>query len=253
MERLLRDVHASPSLALSPVPAGSNQLSQTPVYRSPEQDRTPRLDRMVLTLNLDVGLNAATDKILQWPIFGKLLSSLRRYRFVDYRGFKAYTYLDDFLNQSDETLSRLLVGSPRHSSSAVNILTERADIQTLVDKFFDQVNIKNPILGPQVAKQYCQQYYEHGPLFNLETCLVLLTCALGAISMEFDPHDVGHDPGSPSQPDARLSSLRLGHCYFVAAEKRLGAAMSHGSTLAIQCLCLAGFVSDESYPGIIRY
>ncbi|KFA80373.1 hypothetical protein S40288_10195 [Stachybotrys chartarum IBT 40288] len=44
----------------------------------------------------------------------------------------------------------------------------------------------------------------------------------------------------PSYSSSRLASLRLGQCYFVAAEKRLGVAMSSMNVLAIQCLCISG-------------
>ncbi|RSL92094.1 hypothetical protein CEP52_014009 [Fusarium oligoseptatum] len=39
---------------------------------------------------------------------------------------------------------------------------------------------------------------------------------------------------------SRVSKLKLGNCYYTAAEKRLGAAFSRVDTLSIQCLCLAG-------------
>lgn len=135
-----------------------------------------------------------------------------------------------------------MVESSWEPPSSINISTERSDIEQLVDQFFRRVNIKNPILSRREVSRYCQQYYEQGPLFDLETCLVLLTCALGAISMDYEPLEmVAQSPESPyNHPPARLASLRLGHCYFIAAEKRLGAAMSSINTLAIQCLCLAG-------------
>lgn len=205
-----------------------------------ECDDSSDTDRVVFTLNLDASSRAAIDKILQWPIFEKLLSPLQRFRFVDFRGSEAYTYLDDILSQSDTSMSGSPFETARNLSTSINILTERSNIERLVDRFFKRVNIKNPILGRQVASQYCQQYYEHGPLFNLETCLVLLVCALGAVSMEFDHLDEVQGAGSSPYSSSRLENLRLGTYYFVAAEKRLGSAISNVNTLAIQCLCLAG-------------
>lgn len=208
--------------------------------RPSEEDDFSDTARIVFSLNLDASRRAATDKILQWPIFEKLLFPLQRFRFVDFHGSETYTYLDDLLNQSGPSTSRSIREATWDSSNSVNISTERGDIEQLVDQFFKRVNIKNPIFTRRVVSQYCQQYYEHGPIFNLETCLVLLTCALGAISMDFEPLEVGQSPRSSCHPSARLASLRLGHCYFTAAEKRLGMAMSSINTLAIECLCLAG-------------
>ncbi|KAG7432692.1 hypothetical protein Forpi1262_v005541 [Fusarium oxysporum f. sp. raphani] len=51
---------------------------------------------------------------------------------------------------------------------------------------------------------------------------------------------MGQSPVSSFQTTSRLERLKLGHCYFTASEKRLGAAISRVDTLSIQCLCLAG-------------
>lgn len=240
IEGLVRDIHPSASLNLSlPSAASSHQRQPVPI-RPSTYDKSSEPQPATFTVNLDASLRASADKILQWPIFDKLLSPLRRFRFVDFHGAEAYTYLDDLLTQTDTSASRSLLESPWDSSAPISISTERPEVERLVDFFFKRVNIKNPILSRRVASQYYQRYYEHGPQFNLETCLVLLTCALGAVSMEFDPLDAVQSPGSSPHPSSRLASLRLGHCYFVAAEKRLGAAMSNVNTLSIQCLCLAG-------------
>ncbi|CAH0028777.1 unnamed protein product, partial [Clonostachys rhizophaga] len=118
---------------------------------------------------------------------------------------------------------------------------EREDIEVLVDRFFKRVNNKNPILSRRIVTQYCQNYYEDGPRFDLETCIVLLTCALGAVAMEYSPPDATSSPAAPARfSSLRLEDLQLGRCYFDAAEKRLGPALTEVSTQAIQCLCLAG-------------
>jgi hypothetical protein len=240
IESLLRDIHPSSSLNLSPQLAISRIQEQLDVVRRSKGDEFSEPKREAFTLNLEASFRAATDKILKWPIFDGLLSSLPQFRFIDFQGCEAYTYLDDLFTQDSRIATHGFFESSWDSSASINISTERSDVEPLIDQFFNRVNIKNPILSRQVISQYCQQYYEHGPLFNLETCLVLLTCALGAVSMEFDPLDPGQDSGRSSHVSSRLASLRLGSRYFVAAEKRLGSAMSTVSTLAIQCLCLAG-------------
>lgn len=214
----MRDIHPSSGLAFSSPQAGPSRQRPPPTTQV-QYDEPPDTDGAAFPLKLDVGLKSSTDKILQWPIFDELLAPLQRHRFVDFHGSETYTYLDDILNlkQSGVVGSRLAAAS-WDSSAPISISTERADVEPLVDQFFKRVNIKNPILSRRVASQYCQQYYENGPFFNLETCLLFLICALGAISMDFEPPNVGQSPGSSTHPATRLASLRLAHCYFVAAE-----------------------------------
>lgn len=240
IEGLVRDIHPSSSLDFSSPPAISSRQKQQDVPRPSESDKFSDTKRAVFTLNKDKSFRVATDKLLQWPVFDNLLSSLRRFRFIDFQGSEAFTYLDDLLSQSDTLTSRELLKYPWNSSTSISISTERSDIEPLIDQYFNRVNIKNPILSRQEASQYCQQYYEHGSLFNLETCLVLLMCALGAVSMEYNPLDMGQSPANPTDSSSRLASLRLGHSYFVAAEKRIGSAVSNVNTLAVKCLCIAG-------------
>lgn len=190
-------------------------------------------EHVVPSLNLEASQKSNTDRLLQWPIFDKLLSILPHFKFIDSNNQEAFTYLDDVVHQT-EALSSI------YGSGSVNISTERSDIQQLVDLFFQRVNIKNPILSRQTVEGYCHQYYENGPQFNLETGLVLLICALGAVADDFNPLDMDQSPASSFQKSSRLSDLKLGHCYYAAAEKRLGAAFSRVDTLSIQCLCLAG-------------
>lgn len=240
IEGLVREIHPPSSLDFSSPSEITSRYRQPDVVHPSECDKVPDTKLAVLTLNLDASFRVGIDKILQWPVLDRLLSPLRKFRFVDFRGTEVYTYLDDLFMNTDTVTSPGLLERPRDSSTLINISTERSDIEPLIDNFFNRVNAKNPILSRQAANHYCQQYYEHGPLFNLETCLVLLTCALGAVSMEFDPLDVGESPSSSSHSSSRLASLELGYRYFMAAEKRLGSAISNISTLAIQCFCLAG-------------
>jgi hypothetical protein len=192
-------------------------------------------------LNLDANYKVGIDSILQWPIFERPLAQLRRLLFVDSQNNETFTFLDDLFNGSDASSDQLMKQYLRDSPISINISTDRSDIEPLVARFFKRVHVKNPVLDPLTINKYCQAYYEHGPLFNLETCLVLIICALGAVATEFGPRE---DLDLPQQP-ARLEALRLGSCYFAAAEKRIGAATIQSSTLAVQCLCLAGCVIPQ--------
>lgn len=247
VEGLVRDLN--PSTITSGRPPQQHPDTTTSPSSAALSPETP-----VLALKLGVSPGISTDSILQWHCFQDLLSPLQRFPFVDMNGTESYTRLSDLLSQSDTSVntysSRL--DSVSDPSAPVRISTDRVDIEPLVDQYFEHVNIKNPILTRQIIGQYCQDYYEHGPLFNLETCSVLLTCALGAISSKFDAfeqdsHSSPNTPGTHARLPApsTINSLKLGHCYFIAAEKRLGITMSTVSSLAVQCLCLAGYVTNN--------
>ena len=180
---------------------------------------------------------------MEWPVFERALASLRRFPFIDSQGVESYTYLDDICNKTQSRLSHLVESRSRECVASVNISTERWEIENLVDRYFRRVYIKNPILDRHAVRRYCEMYYENGPLFNLETCLVLIICALGAASDDFGPCKLTGDyRETPHDQSARFEALRLANCYFSAAEKRLGAAITTSSALAIQCLCLSGYV-----------
>lgn len=242
LEGMVRDIHAQTR-------THTNTNTNTPIstYTRASEQSTPRLDNdapsthprqqpdAVFALNLHASRGTSADTILEWPVLATTLSSRRRFTFTDSGGGEAYTYLGPLISRSQAAFAPASAGH----RLPVSISTERADIDALVDLYFTRVDIKNPILSRHVVARYCRTYCEDGPQFDLQTCLVLLTCALGAISTDYDPLDAEIRDYHASQP-ARQASLSLGRCYFSAAEKRLGAAMSAGDNLAIQCLCLAG-------------
>lgn len=204
-------------------------------------------NRAVWSTDLDSNYKVGTNKELEWPVFERALASFRQVAFIDFNGVQSYTYLDDTRNKSQSRLAYLAEIHNKESNASINISTERSDIEGLVDNYFRRVYIKNPILDRHVVRRYCEVYYENGPLFNLETCLVLIICALGAILDEFGSCKLAGDNRDSSYDQAaRIETSRLASCYFAAAEKRLGAAMTTSSTLAIQCLCIAGYVSTAS-------
>lgn len=240
IEGLVRGIQPSTSFdapTAAAVPSHQEQQNSSANVHPPQDGPWPYTERIVPSLNLEASRGASTDTLLQWPIFDKLLSSLPRLKFLDPNGQEILTYLDDAVRQTDYPEAYL---SQTSGSGSVNISTDSSDIQPLVDSFFQRVNIKNPILTRQEVEEYCHQYYENGPRFNLETALVLLVCALGAVADEFNPLDMGQSPRSSIESPSRLERLKLGYCYFSASEKRIGAAISRADTLSIQCLCLTG-------------
>ncbi|KAK7223013.1 hypothetical protein V2G26_011016 [Clonostachys chloroleuca] len=242
IETLVRSMQAPSSLGEEPSSISRTQLWQSLLAPPATLGSSSSDSNRVMTgFNLNASSKAATDKILQWPIFERLLSSCQRFPFINFYGAETYTYLDDLFTQSRPLTSQSPGSFFYEPNRGTHISHEREDVEVLVDRFFERVNNKNPILSRQAAAQYCQSYYEDGPLFNLETCIVLLACALGAVAMEYSPPDTTSSPATPALlSSARLEDLQLGRCYFAAAEKRLGPAMTEVSTLAIQCLCLAG-------------
>ncbi|CAH0055975.1 unnamed protein product [Clonostachys solani] len=242
IETLVRNMQAPSSLSEGPASSSRTQLWQSLLAPAATRgSNSSDTDRVMISFNLDASFKAATDKILQWPIFERLLSSCQRFQFIDFYGAETYTYLDDLFTQPRPSTSLSPGALLTEPNRGIHISNEREDIEVLVDRFFNRVNNKNPILSRRIATQYCQRYYEDGPRFDLEACIVLLACALGAVAMEYSPPDATPSPATPARfSSTRLEDLQLGRCYFAAAEKRLGPAMTEVSTLAIQCLCLAG-------------
>jgi hypothetical protein len=127
------------------------------------------------------------------------------------------------------------MATPRSSHFSI----DREDVERLIDQFFLNANSKNPILDRNTLRHYCAELYEHGLLLDLRLCAVLLACALGAVAHGWQYSPTVLDPDSQGTI-LRYEDLTLARSYYNAAEKRLGAALRTQSTLAVQCLCLAG-------------
>lgn len=170
------------------------------------------------------------DTILQWPIFEEPLANLPRSPFLTFKKEQDYTYLGDMFSTPIPPYDTFL-----------DFPTDTSHVERLVDRFFILVHVKNPILDRDVVKHYCSKFCQDGPRPDLDTCLMLLICAIASIAPDYCP-------SGPLNPNHGLSrsrptggeDLEMGHCYFAAAEQRIGAAMTQHTSLAIQCLCLAG-------------
>ncbi|KAK3213477.1 hypothetical protein GRF29_28g49423 [Pseudopithomyces chartarum] len=114
------------------------------------------------------------------------------------------------------------------------------ELERLVDRFFILVHVKNPILDRDVVKQYCCEYLKQGPEFDLQSCLILLICALASVAPDFLPSGALGPAHRQSRSQSTGEDLTMGRTYFMAAEQRLGMAMTQHNSLAVQCLCLAG-------------
>ncbi|KAL2787938.1 hypothetical protein BJX66DRAFT_340793 [Aspergillus keveii] len=126
-------------------------------------------------------------------------------------------------------------GFSRMQSPSDDVSTDPVVIECLVDCFFQRVHEKNPILNQDLVSSYFREYCHVIPLYDDKTCLVLLIGALGAVATQYtDEESIKLD-----NPE-RAESLRLGRCYFEAAQRRLGTVISSPGIISAQCLCLSG-------------
>ncbi|KAH8801414.1 hypothetical protein F5884DRAFT_513774 [Xylogone sp. PMI_703] len=150
---------------------------------------------------------ASTDSLLTWPIF-------------------AGRWPRDLLSRE------LLIGSiPTHSSTDESARPTRQhqksgvreeDVPQLVDRFLQFVHPKNPILHIGQIREHARRVAEDGFGWDATSCIVLLTCALGAIAAPFDPaSEAGqlHNRTSIEETSARRQTAEV---YFQAARKRIG-------------------------------
>lgn len=113
----------------------------------------------------------------------------------------------------------------------------------LESNYVQGVQNKNPILDLSALHQMILQVAENGADWSVETCLVTLVCALGAVTETF-PVSVAADndmDAPPSiDPDRNAADFRLARQFWNLAAKRLGLVLGQNSVQAAQCLCLAG-------------
>jgi hypothetical protein len=207
---------------------------------SPEQmelqTQTPGHFNPALPVDLDLPSlsQVRTDTVLEWPSLRAALFSVERYNFLDQDGNRSFTYLSNpALHISGETRSQ--VRATRMSNPSL----EKVEIERLVDRFFLYVNTKNPILDRKTVKEYCDELYEQGMMWDLQTCAVLLVCALGAAAQGWK-YQTASSSESLHPFKSRFEELEVAKCYYTAAERRLSLALRIPGSLSVQCLCLAG-------------
>lgn len=143
----------------------------------------------------------------------------------------------------DELLAKLVsqrrlppaeMASPRltaYASPGSFDLEEPSRVRPLLDRFFEYVHVKNPILDETHTRHVVQTTVVNGIDWSAESCLSLLILALGSIATPFGA-SLDARPGSTEYAQARS--------YFCAAEKRLGMLLTNDQVIAPQCLFLAG-------------
>lgn len=122
--------------------------------------------------------------------------------------------------------------SPQHSLPSIDIHTELKPVtcQALLDSFFRNVHIKDPILNEVEVRRLVQKTCAEGLSEDAASCLTLLVCANGAIVRPVSDRSYSQDELEGSLP------MML----FNAAQKRIGHAMCTVGIVQAQCHFLAG-------------
>ncbi|KAK5677990.1 hypothetical protein LTS10_009874 [Elasticomyces elasticus] len=119
-----------------------------------------------------------------------------------------------------------------HARASGRIKQEEAVL--LVEEFLRNVHTKNPVLEPTKIMELARAAAEDGFEWDVSSCLVLISCALGSLSI---PFKVSH----PSEAEASFADAELysvAEAYYTAARKRLG--LLERSLQATQCWFLTG-------------
>ncbi|KAH7113704.1 vegetative cell wall protein gp1 [Dactylonectria estremocensis] len=169
------------------------------------------------------------ESVLRWPIFQGIVPDI-----------------ESFVTWPDNTQTASSMSSWRDSGTLSRGVQEE-DFIPLSRRFLAYVHTKNPILDVAELSRYVRDAAEHGLRWDGPSCLVLITCALGSISMPFQENIQATD----SQPNPAPASNTMGRsaAYYLAAKKRLG--LMEPSSLQIQCLFLCG-VLEMYYMDALR-
>lgn len=106
-----------------------------------------------------------------------------------------------------------------------------ASVTALLDNFFQNVHVKNPVLDEAKIRRTVLRLSLHGFDHSSNSCLALLLCALGSISSTY---------GVGSSHSRESPEYMIGISYFQAASKRLGPLLVEGGLATAQCLFLSG-------------
>jgi hypothetical protein len=118
-------------------------------------------------------------------------------------------------------------------------------LRELLERYLANFHPSYPIVDISMVAETVLAVDGRSPCgWDARSCLMLLVCALGAISDRYT--SVGSAPPPTEAQKQRISENRdeamdTGEYYWRMAVKRLGFIMSEASILAVQCLGLAGY------------
>lgn len=124
---------------------------------------------------------------------------------------------------------------------------EYHELIRLESRYIATVHNKNPILDLQVLRNLTSHLAENGLDWSVNTCLVALVCAIGAISQRYNV--LGETPRSVVASDGGMTYYgsdeepEIAMRFWSVAAKRLGFIIGQNSLEAVQCLCLTGYVT----------
>lgn len=123
----------------------------------------------------------------------------------------------------------------------------------LIDRFIQNVHTKNPVLDLEYLIRSGRHAAEFGLQWDAQSCLVLITCALGCISQPFTssmqspqtPRSLqeGLAWQTPGVTSSSATQLREGEAFFMMACRRIG--LLHYSVIGAQCHFFAGGMLDK--------
>ncbi|KAH6695663.1 hypothetical protein F5X68DRAFT_258227 [Plectosphaerella plurivora] len=167
---------------------------------------------------------ASLDYILTWPIFAG------RWPFD--------LFSKEVYNRSFGSGKSPSDDSPQPTRGHQRQGISEEDVPDLIDRYLHFVYPKNPIFYTRELREHARRIAEDGFDWDAPSCLILVACALGAISCRFDPiHEAGHLVGRNSV-DETATRRQMAEAYFLAARKRMG--MLEPSLIASQCHMLSG-------------
>ncbi|KAL1632979.1 hypothetical protein SLS56_003266 [Neofusicoccum ribis] len=204
-------------------------VPQTPVDESAHE---------VELLEQSVAAATSAAHLLDWPIFehkhgrealdAAVLSHSAGIP-ADYPG--AGTDLDEPAEMSD-------IQSAQRSSKPGRGIHEE-DVPALVQAFLENVHIKNPVLDSTDLKRWARAVREHGFGWSSRSCLLLVACALGALSSPFKPTLVLTSVSSTTSDSIQeAKDYTTAERYYNASRKRIG--LLGNSLIAAQCMFLSG-------------
>ncbi|KAL3422361.1 C6 zinc finger domain-containing protein [Phlyctema vagabunda] len=114
-----------------------------------------------------------------------------------------------------------------------------SDLETngaeLLQKFFENVHIYNPILEIATVKQYLRDAQFNGFAWDAQSCLLLLVYALGSVPTVHESTVL-----ETSSSYRNSETCRKAEAFFGAAQKRMGSLLCHSGVVEAQCFFLAG-------------
>ncbi|KAF2009396.1 hypothetical protein BU24DRAFT_444855 [Aaosphaeria arxii CBS 175.79] len=210
---------------------GARRLRHSPV----EVEREKRLGSSIQSYF------GSSEEILGWPIFGA------RY---DQHRIEALIYdptlilgtlgsLPTSPKVDDDTLREIYV-DPRSDSHSGRGMREE-DIPALVERFLTNVHTKNPIFEPEYLRTLSKSVVENGIGWEASSCLVLIVCALAAISSPFVfklAPEVGLNDSEKMDSLSTTLDYSTAEAYYNASRKRMG--LLANTLMATECHFLAG-------------